>query len=582
MTPSVYVARARQYEDAVLAGQVPACKWVRLACARNRRDLSRAAAGDPAFPYHFDDAAAGKVCTAIEHLPHVDGPKAKVLRTDDEGHPVWACIELEPWQCWFVTTLFGWLRVNRTRRFRTSLLLVPRKNAKSTLSAAIALYMLTADGESGPKVYSAATSRDQAKVVADITWLMARRSPEFREYYGVRVGSETTKTLRVPSRNGFFGPLSSDAHTLDGLNISAAIIDELHAHQSRMVWDVIDTATGARPQPLLFAITTAGFNIGGICYEQLGYLRKVLARALEDESYFGVEYTIDEGDDWKSETAWRKANPNMGVSFEADYLARKVRQAQHSPAQLNNFLTKHLNVWVSGTANWLPMDKWHACADGSLTLEQLRPHPCWIGVDLAEIRDVAAVVQVFQMPDGRYVVRGRYYLPEDTVDASPTAAYPGWVSSGHLVATDGGATDYQRIEDDIAALCDEFDVREVAFDRALAQQMGQHLMTRLGDAVPVITVPQTTEVMNPAMQWLEELIIKRRLVHDGDPVLTWMASNVVCFRNHKGEIYPRKAGGKDSHNKIDGIVALLTAAARIKGQTVQAESAYAGGGLLVV
>src|SRR3972149_487026 len=323
MATKDYIAEARRYEADVRAGRIPACKWVRLACERNHHDLARAAAKDPAFPYRFDLDAATRICRTAEMFPHIKGPKAKVVGRDEEHRPIWATIVLEPWQCWLLSTIFGWLQLDGLRRFRVAFPLVPRKNAKSTLAAIVVLFMLTADGESGAECYSAATTRDQAKVVAEICWEMAQRSPAFREYFGVKLGSKTTRTLSVPETASKFGPLSADAHTLDALNVSLAVIDELPAHKTRGVWDVLDTATGARLQPLLFPITTAGVDIGGICYEKLTYLEKVLEGTLADEQFFGIYYTIDEGDDWRDEVSQRKANPNYGISVNPSDLKRK-------------------------------------------------------------------------------------------------------------------------------------------------------------------------------------------------------------------------------------------------------------------
>lgn len=572
MTNSSYLDRARQYEDEVLAGVIPACKWVRLACARNRRDRERSESGDPTFPYRIDETAATRICVAAEQLPHIKGPKAFVVGHDEEGRAIWNPIRLEPWQCWFLTTLFGWLRLdNGHRRFRVGLLLVPRKNAKSTLAAAIVAFMLTADGENGAECYSAATTRDQAKVVAEIVWEMTRRSPLFREYFGVRLGAKTSRSLEVPATAGKFGPLSADAHTLDALNVSLAIVDELHAHKTRDVWDVLDTATGARLQPLLLATTTAGVDLGGICYDKMQQLHKVLEGVFEDDQFFGINYTIDDGDDWRDEATWRKANPNYGVSVQPDDLARKARDAAHSPSAINNFLTKHLNVWVRSAAPWMPMPGWIACGNPALRIEDFRAVPCWIGVDLAEVRDIAAIVAVFQPDRDHLVAFGRFYLPAAAVETSPIAQYPGWVREGCLIETDGDQADYLRIEDDIVAWCDQLTaVREIDFDRALAAQMSQNLKRRLEprmgrDAVDrfVVTVPQTTETMNPAMQFTERLVLAGRFAHDANPVFTWMVSNVVVVRNFKDEIYPRKAGGKDSPNKIDGPVAMFTAISRV-------------------
>jgi len=555
-----YVALARQYETDVLSGSIPACKQVRQACQRNVNDLARQ--GARGFPYRFDEKIARRICEAAELLPHIKGPEAKVIGRDDEDWPIWNPIRLEPWQCWVLTSLFGWQQIGpepARRRFKVALVLVPRKNAKSTLAAIVALYMLTADGESGAECYSAATTRDQAKVVAEIAWEMSRRSPEFTKHFGVKVGAKTTRVLEVPASASKFMPLSADAHTLDGLNVSFAAIDELHAHPTRGVWDVIDTATGARVNPLILAITTAGVDIGGICHEKMSYLHKVLEGTQEDDTFFGINYTVDDGDDWRLEATWKKANPNYGVSVSAEDLERKAREAQSSSAAVNNFLTKHLNVWVRSESTWLPTEAWIKNGDASRTIEQYAQHPCWIGVDLAEVRDIAAVVIVFRLAADQFVVFGRYYLPEATVAKSQVAQMTGFVRGGFLIQTDGDQSDYQRIEDDIAVLCKSYRVEKVCFDRALAAQMTQSLQRRLGGKPPLETVPQGAEVMTPAMQTVERLILSGGMLHDANPCMTWMMSNVVVKPSHRGEIYPIKAGGKDSPNKIDGPVALFTA-----------------------
>lgn len=562
MSDGEYLAIARQYEADVLSGRVPACRWVRLACERNRRDRERQ--GTLEFPYVIDEQAASRICLMAEMLPHIEGPKAKrtgavFLGSDDKEYAVWDSIQLEPWQCWLLTTIFGWVHMTtRLRRYRTALSLIPRKNSKSTIAAIVVLFMLAADGEMGAGCYSAATTRDQAKVVAKIAWNMAKRSRAFCEFYGVRVGSETTYTLSVPETASKFAPLSADANSLDGLNISFAAVDELHAHKTRAVWDVIETAIGARPQPMLFPITTAGVNHAGICYEKVGYLHRLLEGALVDESFFGVEYTIDAEDDWRSALSHRKANPNYGVSVDPDDLARKAQAAAHSPAAINNFLTKHLNIWVRAESTWAPMGAWLKNGDRALTMEMCKDWPCWIGIDLAEVRDIAAVVIVFKRPDGTLIVFGRYYLPEVAIQQSPIAQYSGWVRESFLIQTDGDQADYERIENDILALCQTFKVQKVCFDRALAAQMGQSLAKKLGRTPEVMTVNQNIEVMNPAMQTVERLTLSGGLIHDGNPVLIWMMSNVVVVPNYKDEVFPHKAGGKDSPNKIDGPVALFT------------------------
>ena len=586
VTDRDYVSMAADYQADVLAGRIAACKYVQQACARNRKDLDRQETPD--FPYRFDPTAARKICLMAEMLPHIKGPKAKIVGRDDDGRPIWNTIRLEPWQCWYLTTMFGWLHAQTgLRRFRVSMLLVPRKNAKSTIAAVVVLYMLTSDGESGAECYSAATTRDQAKVVAEIAWEMAKRSPQFCDYFGVRVGAKTTFTLTVPATASKFAPLSADAHTLDALNISLAIVDELHAHKTRAVWDVLDTATGARQQPLLVITTTAGVEIGGICHEKMSYLHKLLEGSVHDEAFFGVNYTIDEGDDYRLPEIHRKSNPNYGVSVDKDDLARKVLEARHSPAAINNFLTKHTNVWVRSESGWMGEDLWQSCKQLGLTLDDLKDFPCWIGVDLAEVRDIAALVAVFDCGDGKVAMLGRFYLPAATIQKSPIAQLSGWVRQGYIIETPGDQADFRRIQDDILQWCDTLQVREIDFDRALASQMQQDLKRvlepKMGrDACDrfVMTVPQNVETMDGAMKMTERLVLSKKLQHDGNPALAWMVSNVVVERNHKDEIYPRKAGGKDSPNKIDGPVAFWTALSQLMKQ-IDVASVYDERGPLV-
>jgi phage terminase large subunit-like protein len=555
-----YLALARAYEADVLAKRIPACKWVRLACERNKRDRKKQRTA--AFPYYFDDVAAGAICAAAEQFPHIKGPKAKVVGADEEGRPRWQTIELEAWQCWVLTTLFGWKRADTgMRRFRIGLILVPRKNAKSTIGAVVLLFMLAPDGEMGAECYSAATTRPQASIVSRLAWDMAQRTPDYREYFGVKLGSRTSRSLEVPEVASKAEPLSADAETLDGLNVHLAVIDELHAHRTRDLWDVLDTATGAREQPLLLAITTAGSNTAGICYEQVTYLQKILQGVVQDESYFGIYYTLDEKDDPYSVASAKKSNPNYGVSVRPDDLERKATRAKASPAARNNYLTKHHNIFVKADVTWMPMEAWGACANAKLTLEQLAGYPCWLGVDLAEVRDVAALVALFKLGPTKYAAIPRLYLPEETIEKSPIAQMSGWVEEGHLIKTDGNIADFLRIEDDIVDLCGRLDVQTICFDRALASQMQQSLQRRKEGVPEIITVNQNLQVMNAAMQSLERLVMSGRdgFEHPDNPCFTWMFSNIVVTRNWKDEIYPRKAGGKDSPNKIDGPVATFNA-----------------------
>lgn len=582
-----YLEKARSYEDGVIAGDIPACLWVRLACERNRRDRERI--GTEGFTYRIDPGKAERICAFAELLPHIKGPKAKVIGRDEEGRSIWAKIALEPWQCWILTTMFGWVRDDEQglRRFRVALVLIPRKNAKSTLGAIIALYMLVADGEGGAECYSAATTRDQAKAVAEIAWEMAKRSPQLCEYYGVRIGSETSRSLAVPTSASKFAPLSADANTLDGLNVSCAIVDELHAHTKASVWNVLDTGTGARLQPYLIGVTTAGVDLGGICHQKMGYLEKVLQQIAVDDTFFGINYTVDPDDvDRIADVeVQKKANPNYGVSVMPEDLERKVAEARVTAANLNNVLTKHFNVWIRSESTWMPIEAWRSCGVAGLKIKDFKQYPCWIGVDLAEVRDFAAKVILFKIDADHYAMFEKLYLPEDTIDRLPVAEISGWVRDGHVIETPGNQADFKRIQQDIRDDCDTYLVQEIDFDGAMAAHMQQDLkdwlepkMGRDAAELFVVTVPQTRAVLHPVMQMVERLVLAQAIQHTNNPAMTWMMSNVVVEGSGDARS-ARKAGGRDSYNKIDGPMALLDALARAMAATA-GSSVYETRGVL--
>ena len=548
MTDSKYTTIARRYAEAVVAGDIPACRWVRLACQRQLDDLARFKG--KASPYRFNPALAdgkGKryhpadnLCAFIERLPHVKGPLA--------GEP----IRLEPWQVFILTTVFGWVKPDGKRRFRRSYIEVPRGNAKSTLSSAVALYMLAADGEGGAEVYSLATTRDQARIVFGDAQAMARRSPGFRSRFGVEVGAHNLHVLATGSK---FEALSAEGSTLDGLNIHFGCVDELHAHKTRTVYDVVETGTGKRDNSLLWVITTAGSNRAGICYEIRTFVSRLLEGLFEDDSQFGIIYGLDDADDWTSEAALIKANPNWGISVRPEVLLPLQAKAMQMPSAANNFKTKHLNEWVNADTAWMDMRAWDACADASLSEQDFLGEPCFIGLDLASKVDIAAKAKIFQR-DGRFYVFLTHYLPEAAVEDGRNSQYSGWARRGLLTVTPGNVTDFDQIEAELVADASRFEVREVPFDPFQATQLSSHLIAQ---GLPMVEMRPTVLNFSEPMKQLEALVLQRRLVHDGDPILAWMISNVVCHRDAKDNIYPRK---EREENKIDGVVALIMALGR--------------------
>lgn len=538
--PINYAQIAHQYAADVAAGRIVACVWVRLACERQLRDLER---DDPAWPWRFDAEAAARPCRFVELLPHIKGKWARERRR----------IELEAWQVFLITTVFGWVhKVTGLRRFVEAYVEVPRKNAKSTLTAGLCLFMLAADGEAGAEVYTAATTRDQARIVFDDARAMADRDQEMRAALGIEV---LQHTLIQPGSASKLAPLAAEGSTLDGLNIHFASVDEMHAHKTRAVYDVLDTARGAREQSLMWVITTAGSDRSGICYERRTHLTKILHRVVEDDRQFGIIYTIDDGDDWQDPATWRKANPNLGVSVFPEMLQAACQKAQAMPSAQGNFLTKHLNVWVNANQAWMDMRAWDRCADPALTVEQIAHLPCWVPLDLASKVDIAAApIIAHDAAAGRYylIARGRFWLPEHTVEKGSNSQYDGWVRSGHLVATPGEVTDYDAIEDRLRADAVALrDLREVPFDPWQATHLANHM---LAEGLPMVEIRQTVQNLSEPMKTLEALVLQGKLVHDGSPVMAWMMSNVVCHRDAKDNVYPRK---ERNENKIDGPVAAI-------------------------
>lgn len=533
------VGRAMAYARGVVDGTISANRFVRLACQRQLDDLERFTG--PGSVFYFDADAAERVCFIIQHFPHIKGIWARTRQR----------IELEDWQCFIVATVFGWkYTATDTRRFRVSYVEVPRKNAKSTLTAAVGLYLMACDDEPGAHVVSAAAAREQAKIVFADAQHMARREQGFRDKFGVEV---LAHVIVQPGTASKFEALSAEYSNLDGLNLHGALIDELHAHPNRMLWDVLETATGSRAQPLIWAVTTAGVNRHSVCYDQRNHLIDILQGTVEDDVYFGMIYTPDDGDDPWAEETWIKVNPNYGISIYPESLRTEAKRAMVMPSMQPGFLTKHLDVWVNAATAWLPSGAWEKCADSVLDIEDFRRESCYVGIDLALRSDIAAIVIAFPPTPLRdwWAVFGRFYLPLDTVTRPDNAHYQGWETAGHLIATEGVVTDFHQILADLVEIGRDHDVVEIAYDPFDAGPLVNDMERE--DIKPCVEVRQTAPNMSPAMVELEGLVLSQKIRHTGDPVLAWMFGNVKVKR--QGDLM--KPVKDSDEKKIDGVVALL-------------------------
>lgn len=536
-----HTAAGIAYAKAVISGDIDACEYVKQACQRQIGDLSR-----DNWLYYFDHRAAELVCKFTCMLPHIKGPLA--------GQP----ITLEPWQSFILTTAFGWLRHdNGKRRFRRSYVEVPRGNGKTTLSDGPALYCGFAEKEGGAEIYSAARTRDQAKVAFTAAQAMLRRATALRKSLGIEVEAHRIIQMRT---NSYFEALSADADSLDGKNVHFALIDELHAHRDRSVYDAIETGAGKRNQSMVWAITTAGADKTGICYEHRAYTLNILKGTAQDDTYFGIVYTVDKDDDWTEESTWRKANPNYGISVEPEHVAALCRKAMSSPASQANFLTKHLNVWIQTNEALYDMRAWDRCFDESLDIEDFAGEPCRITVDLASKVDVAALVAVFERVvtiNGKAVKRkypfARFYVPEQAIVESRNDSYTGWEAEKKLITTPGDVIDIDRIEADILDMSSRFEVLEIGYDPWQAQQMANHLAEQ---GANVVEYRQTVQNFSEPTKELDALMRSGGIAHPYGPrdPLSWMIGNVVGHYDAKENVYPRK---ERPENKIDGAVALI-------------------------
>ncbi len=566
--------KADQYVADVLSGKQIACHWVKAACQRHVDDLAHGHERG----LHFDEAAAVRVLKFFTILKHSKGEWA--------GQP----IRLEPWQQFILWCLFGWKRADGTRRFRTAYLECARKNGKSTLAAGVGLYLLSADNEPGAEVYSASTKRDQSKIVWSEAARMVKKSPVLKK----RI-VPFRDNLHIEGTASKFEPLGADSDTLDGLNVHAVICDEVHAWKSGDTWDILQTATGARRQPMMFAITTAGFNRHSLCWQLNERAKKVLDRLIEADDLFGIIYTLDDDDDWQDEATWIKSSPNLGVSKKWDTMREKCEQAKQMPSRQNAFKRLELDIWTTSETRWIPVEHWRQCG-GQINLEALRDRLCYGGLDLSSTTDLTALLWVFPPEEeaGPYVILPRFFCPEENIlkrahdDRVP---YDVWKQQGYLTATPGNSVDYDYVFEQIKQDRKLFKVDELAFDRWGAARVVTVLQSDCGFTVDekehkdagaplLVEFGQGFASMSPPMKDLERLILAHKLAHGNNPVLNWMADNVVATLDAAGNIKPDK---QKSREKIDGIVAMIMALDRaMRHQGAGSASVYEKRGLRVI
>ncbi|WP_199257579.1 terminase large subunit [Paracoccus binzhouensis] len=570
------------YAKAVIGDKITAGRLVKLACARHLEDLKTGKTRS----LSWDRAAALHAIEFFTHLRHSTGEWA--------GQP----FVLQPWQQFVVGSVFGWKRADGLRRFRTAYVEVARKNGKSALLAGIALYALIADGEAGAHVYAAATTRDQARIVFGEAERMVAASPAL----SARV-TRTVNNLAVLPTASWFRPLSADASKMDGLNVHLAAVDEVHEHPGPEIIQKLNTATGARRQPLIVEITTAGHDRHSVCRQHHEFSVKALEGSVPHEtadSWFAYIATIDAGDDWTDPAVWVKANPSLGVTVKPDDLKRQIDEAREMPAQQNAIRRLRLNEWTEQVTRWLDMGVWAEGGPGDGAdwrdirvglddLEQkLLGRECYGGLDLARVNDLSAFVLLFPptldpalgVLAEKWIVLPRFWVPEEDIlrrGKRDRVPYDTWRNQGFLVATPGNATDFGFIEAEIIALAGRYDLRELSYDRTFAGEIVQHLQD---EGINLVQFGQGFLSMAAPTAELERLSVSRLLWHGGHPVLRWNASNVAVRHDPAGNIKPDK---ERSSERIDGIVAICNALGRALLRDVNAgRSVYDSRSILVL
>ncbi|NFE94354.1 terminase large subunit [Clostridium botulinum] len=514
----------------------------------------------------YDEAKAQHAVDFINCLKHTKGRW--------RGVP----FELLPWQDKIIRDIYGNIKPNGYRQYNTAYVEIPKKNGKSELAAAVALYMTCGDNEWGAEVYGCASDRQQASIVFDVAVEMVEQCPALKKRIKPIM---SVKRLVYKPTNSFYQVLSAEAYTKHGLNVHSVIFDELHAQPNRELFDVMTKGSGdARTQPLFFLITTAGTDRNSICFEQHQKAMDIIEGRKIDPTFYPVIYGIKDEEDWSLEENWYKANPSLGHTIDIEKVRNAFNSAKENPAEENIFRQLRLNQWVKQSTRWMPMDKWDEC-DFNIDIDLLKGRECYGGLDLSSTTDITAFVLVFPPRNDteKYIVLPFFWIPEDNLKLRVRrdhVPYDVWEKQDFIKTTEGNVVHYGFIETFIEELGTKYNIKEIAFDRWGAVQMVQNLE---GMGFTVVPFGQGYKDMSPPSKELMKLTLEERIAHGGNPVLRWMMDNIFIKQDPAGNIKPDK---EKSTEKIDGAVALIMALDRSIRNGGGSGSVYDERGILVL
>ena len=486
--------------------------------------------------------------------------------------------ELLPWQDKIVRDIFGTLKPNGYRQYNTAYVEIPKKQGKSELAAAIALYLTCGDGEYGAEVYGCAADRQQASIVFDVAVEMINQCPALKKRCKILASQKRIVYLPLKS---FYQVLSAESYTKHGLNVHGVIFDELHAQPNRALYDVMLTGSGdARKQPLYFLITTAGTDRNSICYEVHNKAKDIMNGKRNDPTFYPIIYGIEDSDDWTDEKNWYKANPSLDITVDIDKIRAAFNNAKENPAEENLFRQLRLNQWVKQSVRWMPMDKWSLCSY-PIDKERLKGRVCYGGLDLSSTTDITAFVLVFppEDEDGKYEILPFFWLPEETLELRVRrdhVPYDTWKAKGLIMTTEGNVVHYGFIEKFIEELGTQYNIKEIAYDRWGAVQMVQNLE---GMGFTIVPFGQGYKDMSPPTKELMKLVLEKKIAHGGNEVLEWMVDNIYVKTDPAGNIKPDK---EKSTEKIDGAIAMIMALDRALRNNGQQESVYNDRGIIIL